>query len=195
MATGYLDAFDVGTNDVVDLATGEGRGLGLFGADESGHARRGADHVEDLGVGLAANEEVAREHALGDGDLFARLELGDVLFGQVDLVDRLAQLAALDDVVERPDDLLLVSREGVHDVPTTGPVEGALDNGLFVLVDDRDVEDLLAVKRCRLRLCGFLRRSLHAYFVKRNDTKWEQPSPSPKISAVMKIRTKRTMEV
>ena len=154
LGNGLLDAFDVGADDVVDLATRERRRLGLFGADESGHARRRADHVEDLGVWLAANEQVAREHALGDGDLLARLELGDVLFGQVDLVDRVAQLAALDDVVERADDLLLVSGEGVHDVPATRSVKGALDDWLFVLVDDRDVEDLLAVSDVVRRFLG-----------------------------------------
>jgi hypothetical protein len=35
-----------------------------------------------------------------------------------------------------------VTGEGVHDVPATGAVVGAFDDGLFVLVDDRDVKDL-----------------------------------------------------
>src|SRR5580692_1302614 len=140
-----FDALDVGTNDVVDLAAREGRRAGLLGADEPGDTGRRADHVEDLGVRLTANQEVAREHALGDGHLLARLELGDVLFGQVDLVDLVLELAALDDVVQRADDLLLVAGEGVHDVPTTGTVEGALGDGLFeVLLEDRDLEDLVA---------------------------------------------------
>ena len=40
--------------------------------------------------------------------------------------------------------LLLVAGEGVHDVPATGPVEGALGDGLFeVLFEDGDLQDLL----------------------------------------------------
>jgi hypothetical protein len=120
-----------GANDVVDLAARQGRRAGLLGAHEAGDARRRADHVEDLGVRLAADQQVTREHALGDGDLFAGLELGDVLFGQVDLVDLVLELAALDDVAQGADDLLLVAGEGVHDVPTTGSVEGTLGDGLF----------------------------------------------------------------
>src|SRR5579863_10262828 len=82
-----LHALDVGSDDVVDFAAREGRRAGLLGADESGHAGRRADDVEDLGVRLTADQEVAREHALGDRDLLAGLELGHVLFGQVDLID------------------------------------------------------------------------------------------------------------
>src|ERR1039458_4265393 len=139
-----LDTLDEWTDDVVDLAARECRRSGLFGAHETGDARRRADDVEDLGVRLAADQEVTREHALGDGDLFAGLELGDVLFGQVDLVDLVLELAALDDVAQRADHLLLVTGEGVHDVPTTGSVEGALGDGLFeVLFEDGDLDDLV----------------------------------------------------
>src|SRR5665213_2493026 len=120
-----LDTLDEGMNDVVDLATRQRRRSGLLGAR------------------LTADQQVTREHALGDGDLFAGLELGDVLFGQVDLVDLVLELAALDDVAQGADHLLLVSGEGVHDVPTAGSVEGALGDGLFeVLFDDGDIKDL-----------------------------------------------------
>src|ERR1019366_2222664 len=139
-----LDTLDEWSDDVVDFAARQRRGAGLLGPHETGDARRRADDVEDLGVRLAADQEVTREHALGDGDLLTRLELGDVLFGQVDLVDLVLELAALDDVAQCADHLLLVTGEGVHDVPTTGSVEGALGDGLFeVLFEDRDLQDLV----------------------------------------------------
>ena len=135
-----LDALDVGPDDVVDLAARERGRAGLLGADEPGDPRGRADDVEDLGVRLAAHQQVAREHPLRDGRLLAALELGDVLFGHVDLVDLVGQLAALDDVVERADDLLLVAGEGVHDVPAARAVVGRLGDRL--LVDDLDVGHL-----------------------------------------------------
>src|SRR5580698_7209760 len=48
-----LDAFDVRSDDVVDLAAREGRRSGLLGADEARHPGCRADDVEDLGVRLA----------------------------------------------------------------------------------------------------------------------------------------------
>src|SRR5579863_4987798 len=81
LGRGELDALDVGSDDVVDLAARQCRRSGLLGADEARDARCRADHVEDLGVRLTADQEVTREHALGDGHLLAGLELGDVLFG------------------------------------------------------------------------------------------------------------------
>jgi len=76
------DTLDERVDDVVDFATRQGRRAGLLGAHEAGDARRRADHVEDLGVRLATDQQVTREHALGDGDLFAGLELGHVSSGR-----------------------------------------------------------------------------------------------------------------
>jgi hypothetical protein len=132
-------------------------------------------------------------------------ELGDVLFGHVDLVDPLGELAALDDVVQTGENLGFVAGEGVHHVPAARAIERALDLDLFfeLLGEDENVGVRDGPLR-GVRNGGFVRVVVRVvleithglpYLEKRKLTNFANPKPRPKINDVMNTRTNRTIVV
>src|ERR1700722_18067277 len=88
---------DLDLKDVLDLAARQGRRLGPR-TDETRDARRVADGAPGVVVEVATHEQVAREHLLLHGDLFATLELVHVLHGDDDLEDAVLDATGSDDV-------------------------------------------------------------------------------------------------